>query len=236
MAYLAYTTKYRQCCQGFTRLLSVSTTQTLSQTMLMKTQMCSRAPVGRQMREQVQEKVCLSSSGDDSFFVSLCGVDQETAKSRVFVFQDKRKNQAEPLQRGRRNRVSMKAWKVSTFLKISGGMSSLFILKKKKKILAELETEMWVSLQLSILWFFLFRMRSTSQEDGTPGSDRGADFPHAGPFSPFPLSSRMHSSDSDYSGSDVEGGQAGRLRSHNSKVRHCALACFHAVIKVRPFL
>ena len=43
----------------------------------------------------------------------------------------------------------------------------------------------------------------------------------------------MHSSDSEYSGSDVDGGgQAARLRSHNSKIRHCALACFHAVIKV----
>ena len=65
---------------------------------------------------------------------------------------------------------------------------------------------------------------------GSPGS---RDFSPAGLFNPFPASSKMHSSDSEYSGSDVDGGgQAARLRLHNSKIRHSALACFHVVIKV----
>ena len=43
----------------------------------------------------------------------------------------------------------------------------------------------------------------------------------------------LHYTCSEYSGSDVEGGGGlqAKLRSHNSKVRHCALACFHAAIK-----
>ncbi len=78
----------------------------------------------------------------------------------------------------------------------------------------------------------LCRNRSSSQEDGTWSSPR-RDYTSTGPFHPF-YSSRMHSSDSEFSGSDLEGGgQTSRLRSHKSKVRHCALACFHAVIKVR---
>ena len=87
----------------------------------------------------------------------------------------------------------------------------------------------------SYLQYILFcnRTRSVSQDDVTSGSPRVRDFNPGGLFNPFPLSSKMHSSDSEYSGSDVDGGgQAARLRSHNSKIRHCALACFHTVIKV----
>ena len=41
---------------------------------------------------------------------------------------------------------------------------------------------------------------------------------------------KLSSSESDYS--DTEGGQSSKLRAYHSKVRQCALACFHAVIKV----
>lgn len=45
-----------------------------------------------------------------------------------------------------------------------------------------------------------------------------------------PTWSKISSSESDYS--DTEGSQGSRMRSYNTKVRQCALACLHTVIKV----
>ncbi|XP_033748444.1 HEAT repeat-containing protein 6-like [Pecten maximus] len=44
-----------------------------------------------------------------------------------------------------------------------------------------------------------------------------------------PVWAKISSSDSDYS--DTEGGQGSRMRSYHTKVRQCALACLHTVIK-----
>ncbi|XP_060065028.1 HEAT repeat-containing protein 6-like [Ylistrum balloti] len=44
-----------------------------------------------------------------------------------------------------------------------------------------------------------------------------------------PVWAKISSSDSDYS--DTDGGQGSRMRSYHTKVRQCALACLHTVIK-----
>ena len=49
-------------------------------------------------------------------------------------------------------------------------------------------------------------------------------------FSPYPVWSRISSSESEYS--DTEGAQSSKLRSYNCRVRQCALGVFHALIKV----